>query len=59
MEKVVPVHQFSRPTKDQLESAWEMIAPTINKNIDTAPLWKLCAIAYFEGLNHGYFGGKD
>lgn len=57
--ETVPIKQFSRLSNKELEQAWELIAPTINKNIDTCPMRKLFAIAYYEGLNHGYFGGKD
>lgn len=47
-----PHSAFSHITREQLETAWQIVGPTIERNIDQ-PLWAQFAAAYFEGLNHG------
>lgn len=34
------------------EDAWSIVGPTISRNKD-APIWKLLAIAYLQGVQHG------
>lgn len=43
---------FSHITREHLETAWQLVGPTIERNIDR-PLWMQFAAAYYEGLNHG------
>jgi hypothetical protein len=35
-----------------MEACWELVGPTIERNIDR-PLWMQFCVAYLEGLNHG------
>lgn len=50
--KVYPYSAYSRITREQIETAWQLVGPTIERNIDR-PLWMQFAAAYLEGLNHG------
>ena len=47
-----PVSAYSPLRRAELETAWQLVGPTIERNIDK-PLWAQFAAAYIEGLNHG------
>lgn len=47
-----PITAFSSLKRSDLETAWQIVGPTIERNIN-APLWAQFAAAYIEGLNHG------
>lgn len=51
----VPVTDFSRvPLCDaELRQLWNIVGPTVERNLDRAPLWKVITAVYFEGLMHG------
>lgn len=45
---------FSRlPSDVRAEELWKLIGPTVDANLLKHPLWKVFAICYFEGLQHG------
>lgn len=52
---IVPVTHFSkmRLTEQQWSDVWQIIGPSVNRNMDKVPTWKLIAAAYLEGLQHG------
>lgn len=47
-----PITVYSRISRSELETAWQLVGPTVERNIDR-PLWMQLAVAYIEGLNHG------
>ena len=52
----VPINKFEkRSGKDfnhQLEELWSIIGPSVELNMQRLPLWKVIAMAYFEGAIH-------
>lgn len=51
---LVPISQFSRVKVSDLKAVWEIIGPTVDRNLNSKPLWIVIATAYIEGINHGY-----
>lgn len=49
----VPLSHFSRFKRSDLDAAWNLIGPSVEMNIDRAPIWKVITAAYLEGLLHG------
>jgi hypothetical protein len=52
---VVPIGDFTkRPlTTAELETLWRITGPSAALNLRSNPLWRVIAMAYFEGLMHG------
>lgn len=51
---VVPMKDFSRITAEKpLLDAWILVGPSVSHNIEKLPIWKVIAMAYLEGLEHG------
>lgn len=49
----VPTKDFSAIPEKLLAGAWELVGPSVERNIQKHPLWKVIAAAYIEGVNHG------
>lgn len=47
-----PITAYSSLSRADLVTAWQLVGPTVERNIDK-PLWMQFAAAYVEGLNHG------
>lgn len=50
----VPRDDFTKIPVKALDDAWEIVGPSVEKNINNFPLHKVIAAAYLEGVNHGY-----
>lgn len=52
---VVPIGDFSktRLSDDDLASLWWLCGPSAAQNMRGLEMWKVIAMAYYEGLNHG------
>lgn len=52
---IVPVTHFSkmRLPEEQWEGVWQIVGPSVERNFNKVPLWKLLCAAYVEGLSHG------
>ena len=54
---IVPVGDFSRMPYDVIEKAWQIVGPSVARNMNSArsvaPLWQIFAACYAEGVNHG------
>ena len=52
---VVPYPHFSkiRLKEPEWEALWSVCGPTAARNLPHLELWKVIAMAYLEGLNHG------
>lgn len=51
---VTPLKDFSRiPDGVSLDDLWQIVGPSVGRNIGRHPIWKVIAAAYFEGLSHG------
>lgn len=48
----VPIAHFSRVSAS-LKSAWKIVGPSAQRNLERSPVWAVIAAAYLEGLNHG------
>ena len=51
---VVPCKDFDRLPHLMLKDAWQLIGPSVDRNIEKIPIWQVIAAAYIEGMNHGY-----
>ncbi len=51
----VPLSHFDKHkfTEEQLAGIWNIVGPSVERNLPTTPLWKVIAFAYMEGLSHG------
>ena len=53
---LVPVGDFTRLDGALCEDAWQLVGPSVERNLNTmrpTPLWTIFAACYLEGLNHG------
>lgn len=52
---VVPFSHFSkiRLKESEWEALWSVCGPSVARNLGHTELWKVIAMAYLEGLNHG------
>ena len=41
-----------KPMDELLEEIWELVGPSFELNMRRLPLWKVVAMAYFEGALH-------
>lgn len=52
----VPINKFEKRSgknfNRQLEELWSIIGPSVELNMQRLPLWKVIAMAYFEGSVH-------
>jgi hypothetical protein len=49
-----PYSTFSRfPPEIDFKDVWRVVGPTVQRNINHAPLWVQFCTVYLEGLNHG------
>lgn len=49
-----PLSAWSRlPAGVNLDDLWKIVGPQVDRHINNLPLWKVCALVYFEGLAHG------
>jgi hypothetical protein len=54
LAEMPPGKDFSKlPPGVRLEDAWQVVGPSVEKNMGRAPLWRVIAMAYVEGLMHG------
>lgn len=54
---IVPITDFTKIglTKEQMNDLWTLCGPTVERNMQRRlELWQVIAMAYLEGLNHGY-----
>jgi hypothetical protein len=56
---VVPFSDFDTIPSKHLEEVWSIVGPSVARNIENLPLWKVIAAAYCEGLLHGHAMGKE
>ena len=58
---IVPISRFEKLSSkylngknpnEMLEELWEIIGPSAELNLKRLPLWKVIAMAYFEGCIH-------
>lgn len=53
---LVPVSHFSSFDKDIIKAAWQLVGPSVAKNLGSIkpiPLWAIFAACYAEGVHHG------
>lgn len=49
-----PASHFTRLNgKVDLHDVWKIVGPSVARNVHSLPLWKVIAMAYLEGLQHG------
>lgn len=49
-----PGSEFSKlPRGVDLGAIWGVVGPSVERNMRSLPLWKVIAMAYVEGLQHG------
>lgn len=53
-----PYSAWSRLPRGVSESLWQLVGPTVQRNIDQ-PLWAQFCAVYFEGLNHGAGAARE
>ena len=47
-------NHFSKlPSGIDLNAVWGIVGPSVERNMRALPLWKVIAMAYVEGLQHG------
>lgn len=53
---MVPVSHFSRLPNEVVEIAWQIIGPSVQRNLSSVrppALWEVFAACYAEGVEHG------
>lgn len=60
LAEMPPGKDFTKlPAGVRLEDAWQVVGPSVERNMSRAPLWRVIAMAYVEGLIHGAAIGQS